>query len=169
MVELVRIGHTLKPHGKEGLIRLRVEDDFVEDLSSANALFIDLDGSKVPFLINDLQFKNHILVKLDEVEDPQNASDYSSRAIFIESKFVSEKEENLEASVEDLLAFKVYNADKEYIGAISNIIQNPHQILIEINTPEKAFLMPFHPDLVLDLDPAAGSLEMEIPEGIMDI
>ena len=169
MVELVKIGHTLKPHGKEGLVRLRVGDDYLEDLANANALFIDLDGSKVPFLINDLHFKNHILVKLDEVEDPQNASNYSSRAIFIESKFVSEKEENLEASVEDLLGYKVYNSEKEYIGAVSNVIQNPHQILIEVNTPEKAFLMPFHPDLVLDINQAAGSIEMEIPDGIQDI
>lgn len=169
MVELIRIGHTLKPHGKEGLLRLRVEDDYLEDLSLANALFIDLDGSKVPFLINDIQFKNHILVKLDEVEDPQNASHYSSKAIFIEAKFVSEKENNVEGTVEELLAFKVYNSNKEYIGAISNIVQNPHQILIEINTPEKAFLMPFHPDLVLDINQASGTIEMEIPEGIMDI
>jgi len=169
LVELTRIGHTLKPHGKEGLIRLRVEDEFIEDLELSNALFIDLEGSKVPFLIDDLQFKNHILVKLSEVEDPQNASKFSSKSIFIENKFVSEKANDLEASVNDLLAFKVYDSGKQYVGAISNIIEHPHQIVLEINTPEKAFLMPFHPDLVLDINQAAGSIEMEIPDGIQDV
>lgn len=169
MIALTHIGHTLKPQGREGLLRLRVADDYIEDLQNVNAIFLDLDGSRVPFLYTDLQIKNHLLIKLDEVDDPQEASKYSSKALYIETKFVSEKESDEETSVDNLIGFKVYDGSEDYIGAINGIVHNPHQILLEINTPEKLFLMPFHPDLVLDINLAAGTIQLEIIDGMADL
>lgn len=169
MVSLTHIGHTLKPQGKEGLIRLRIEEEYIEDLQSANAIFLDLDGSRVPFLYSDLQIKNHLLVKLDEVDDPQEASKYTSKLVFIETQFVSEKEEDESDFVEKLIGYKVYNSNDIYVGAINGLVRNPHQILLEINTPEKLFLMPFHSDLVIDINEASGTIKMEIIAGIEDL
>ncbi|MBT8234117.1 MAG: 16S rRNA processing protein RimM [Saprospiraceae bacterium] len=169
MIDLVSIGYTGKPYGKDGQLKLRVEDKYIDDLLKSNAVFINLDGSKVPFIHSKISVGSHILIQLDDIDNPQAASELVSKEILIESKFISAQPESEEASVNDFIGFKVYNQDKDYVGTISDVIQNPHQVLLEINTVETTFLMPFHSDLVIDVDPMAGNIFLEIVDGLTSL
>ncbi|MGA0232267.1 MAG: hypothetical protein ACO3MB_05280, partial [Saprospiraceae bacterium] len=73
----------MKAHGREGQIRINVEDAFLESLSEARAVFVDIKASRVPFLIEGIEFNNHILLKLDEVDTPEQAQELAQCDLYL--------------------------------------------------------------------------------------
>ncbi len=170
-MELVSIGRTLKAHGKDGALRIQCDDEFLEDLSKARAVFLDLDGSRVPFLISNFEIKNHILIYLDEVVTPEDASLYSLKDLYLERSELSAS--SLEAvQAEDhgmLLQFRVYDGNDNYMGTITEFIENPQQLLIRVSGPEHEFLCPLHDELILGIEEESMILKMSIPDGLVDL
>lgn len=169
MIKLKAIGHSLKAHGKDGFIKLSVHDAFVKDILGAKALFIDMDGSRVPFMIKEIKENNQVFVKLDEIEDPQQASQLSSKEIYLHVDEISLDNEDHLPQESELLNFKVTDQNGIAKGQIINVIENPHQILVEVQGDEKVFMMPLHENLIIDLNPKQKSIQVEIPEGLDEI
>ena len=170
-MNLISIGKTLKPHGKDGQLRMTCDDPFDEYLEGFKALFIDLDGSKVPFLIENINFKNHILVKLDEVDSPEEASLYAMKDVYIESSALPKDVLN---SISDkqsagLQGFKIYDQNDRWIGEVYGIIESDLHTLLEVDAGGKQFVLPFHEDILIDIDPESKSMKLEIMDGLLDL
>lgn len=170
-MELFHIGRILKAHGKDGYLRIQCEDNAVDVLPELRAIFIDIDGSKVPFLIEDFQIKNHFLIKLDEVDSPEEASEHSLRDIYIDMEEVEDK--SLFASQDEmnseLIGFDVYNQEDKFIGTVSDFIDNEFQQLLSVESKGRSFLIPFHEDLLLKFEADRKRIYLEIPEGLTDL
>jgi len=169
LITLRAIGHSLKAHGKDGFLKLSVHDQYIEDLLKARALFIDMDGSDVPFLIKEIKESNHIFVKLDEIEDPQQASQLSSKEIYLHTDEITNLSDEVADQESELLNFKVLDQNEVYKGLIINVIENPHQILVEVKNDDKSFMMPLHENLIIQLNPDQQTIQVDIPEGLDEI
>jgi len=167
VINLQPIGKTRKAHGKDGYIKLLVEDNFFNDLFAAKALFIDFDGSQVPFIIESLKDTPDLSVKLEDINDPQQASKLSSREIYLEQKYITEIPNSSKAlNSEGLVDYKVLNQDGVDKGLIISIIENPHQLIAEIDKNGSSFMIPIHDDLIIELNPEKKILQIEISEGL---
>ncbi len=159
----------LKTHGKDGQVRVQVEDAYYDDLMKARAVFIDMDGSQVPFLIKEIEVKNHILMRLDELDQPEQASALSLKDIYLETSSVSEEAKNmiLEEDHSLLLNYTVIDQNDAVLGKITEVIENDFQDLLEIKSKSTKFLWPFHPDLVIDQDDEKKILKIQLLEGFL--
>jgi len=171
LVTLTSIGSTLKAHGKEGQLRISCDDRYMDDLESARAVFLNLNGSRVPFLIESIEFKNHILLKLEEVDTPEEASRFALKDLLLESDALqhSDTEEQESATAINLLQYRVYDSSGNYMGRIQEHIVHPHQELLRIAGPEKTFLCPFHEDMVDDFSEEELTIRMNLPDGITEL
>jgi 16S rRNA processing protein RimM len=56
------------------------------------------------------------------------------------------------------------------LGEVTNIIENPGQILLILKSPEgKEILIPFHEDFIVSINKKKKLIEMDLPEGLTEI
>lgn len=166
MLELIKIGRTLKSHGKSGQIRASIDDDFLEDVENARAFFIEIYGSKVPFLLEQIEIKNHLLVKFEEVDSPEEAARLSSKQIYLSSTEVQHKSVAESPSLNQLIDYKVFDQELTFKGTVVEVQENEFQSLLLLKNENKTFWIPLHQDFVIKIDDELQQMELRLPEGL---
>lgn len=169
MIELTPIGFTTKPYGKEGLIKLSIEDRYLESLEKADSLFININGSKVPHLLEGIEFSRFILAKFEDINNPQEATTIGSKELFLENKYLPDDPNNDDLSSHQWLSFKIYNQDNEYLGTIKEIVEYPQQVMLTVASSNGEHLIPLHEDFIISLNDLKGEIVLQLPDGILDL
>lgn len=169
MLELIHIGHSAKSRGINGKFKSRIENKFIPNLLVARALFINIDGSKVPFLIEAAEDQGHVILKLDEIDTPEEVSHLLSRELYLDSREIAAELLVDEVQQHELVGFIVYDQSKQEIGSIKEILEYPDQLLAKLDYQDKEVLLPIHEDLILDLDKEKKTIDLEIVEGLLDL
>jgi len=168
LLEFVEIGFTQKPKGVDGWLKINIKNQYLPDLKKARALFIDLNGSKVPFLIEKLSLDGQQKIKLDEINNPQEASLLCNMTAFMDKKEVSYVVE-AEKDLLPIVGFKVLDQDDNERGIIETLKSYPNQVLAEIKNEKATFLLPIHENIIIDINPDSKVIKLEIVEGIEDL
>ena len=169
MIDLIHIGHTSKAKGIDGAFRVKIEHDRLDDLAKARALFIDLDGSKVPFLIHSVDTNSQVLIKLEEIDSPESVNPLLHKEIYLEAKEVTIQESSDTSSDHDLIGYTVIDEEENLIGRIIGIKEYPEQILAEVETKKGLSLIPLHIDFIAANDPDRRVMQLQLPEGLLDL
>lgn len=164
-LELVEVGHTKKPKGIDGSLKIHIDDEYVDDVSNARAIFIDLDGSRVPFLINKFTVESQLLIKLDEVDSPQEAEQCTAKAVFLDVNEVTTVSD-ANAHVHPLVGYAVIDHEDKERGHITSVEEYPNQMMAFITNGATDFMLPIHEDIIIKLDEDNDTIKLEIPEGI---
>jgi len=168
-LELIHVGHSAKSRGINGNFKARIDKRFIADVLKARALFINLDGSKVPFLIESAVDKGDVILKLDEVDSPEAVSQYLSKELYLEAREVSEDNQSDKAQENPLLGYTLIDQSSKEIGIIAALLEYPDQLLAKVDYQGKEVLIPIHEDLIIELDNSNKVLQLEIVEGLLDL
>ena len=167
MIELVHIGHTRKARGIDGRFKIQIDEAYLEDFFKAKALFISLDGSKVPFLIQSVDNQRSLIVKLEEIDNPEDAQPLLGQEIFLHSDEISPRESINTAHV--LTGYTILDQENNSVGLIQELIEYPDQLLAKISLEGKDILIPIHTDLILSQDDVSRQLQITIAEGLLNL
>jgi len=164
----VKIGSILKPVGTRGEMKTDIPDEFLEDFIHAGHIFLLINGSYVPYFIESVRETNQILVKFEEMDDPEDASTISLKDIYMEEKNVTSSEFANQKDKEQLLGYTVFS-ENENIGTITGVEIFPQQIMAVVQRDSKQFYLPLIDQFIVDIDDNAKVIHMNLPEGILDI
>lgn len=160
---LQQIAKVLKSNGTDGGLLMGFRDIDPNEISLAEPVFIDYDGLPVPFFIESLTPRGNgrALVRLNDITSLADAEEIVGRAVWADW----EEEASEEADFSDLVGWTVLGA-----GEVTDFVDIPANPCLEIQTKNgTSVLVPFHEDLILSVDPEARVLEMEIPDGLLDL
>ena len=73
MASFISIGRSKKSYGVKGDLKVSVEAPYGEDFQTANVLFFELKGQKVPYFIEKIGTSPDLWVKLEEVDSKEAA------------------------------------------------------------------------------------------------
>ena len=82
----------------------------------------------------------------------------------------TDKHEELEDGhyyFDDLIGCSVYDEDNNKIGIVKDIMENPTQELLEIDTGNKIALVPFVDEFIMDVDIKNKNIIIHIIEGLL--
>lgn len=173
-MELIQIGKFTKTFGTEGFLRCKIEEAYLENFLSSKHLFVKLAGQPVPFFPEQIEKEPELQVQLDELTSRESAQQLTGKAIFLRPEdFTSPAA----ASNPDLLAqqyerwrgFTIIDQELGKIAPIEDFMELPQQILAVINYKGKEVLIPFTPEIILDIDEASKTLSMDLPDGLLDL
>lgn len=136
---------------------------------SAKAVFINLDGSKVPFLIESASDEKGIILKLDEVDSPEAATALLNKELYLEVSEVSQDTKLSQAAVHPLTSYFIYDQNDKQIAIIEELIEYPDQLLAQISYAGGTHLIPIHEELIIELNEEQKILKLEIVEGLLDL
>lgn len=168
--DLTKVGKLLKPHGINGEIVALIERDV--DLADVSCIVLEIDGINVPFFINAVRPKSSDtdLLTIDGIADETAAAALCNHDLFVKTSELSEADADAEGLyADDLVGFDVYAAG-ERIGEITGINDTTANYLFIIERPSgETVLVPVADEFIEILDPVNRRVELNLPEGLLEL
>lgn len=166
-----KIGFVQKPHGIQGEVVIRFQEEFYETLEETPTLFLEIDTLLVPYFISEegLRFKSGeiAIAKLDWVDSDKLAKELCGLSVFVRDKDVVFADDEFAPS--ELIGFKLYDAELGFIGEIVDVTNYSGNLVLSVDYNGKECLVPFNEDLLIRFDGESLEIEMDLPSGLLDI
>lgn len=167
--DYIRIAMVSKSYDNKGEVMIKIvnplysQEDFTHNQFP---LFILMEQTFTPFFIERASPKGNtsLIVKFTTIHDLAHSEELVGKAVYCRSdQSVFQNE-----STDWLVGFALLNQKGKIVGNVTQVIEYPSNICLEI-TPSKgeSFLVPFHEDLVIEIDADVKIIKMQIPEGIL--
>lgn len=172
--EVFKIGFISKCRGLRGEVELSFTDDCF-DRGTAEYLVLDMDGILVPFFWEEYRFKNDdtAIVKFADIDDEEHSRRLVGHGVYYPKCHLPEpddEEGGVLSSYKALTGFSVSNQKNKPIGTIAHVDDSSTNILLTIeNEDGEEFMLPFHNDFLLNYDLRERTIQLEIPEGLMEL
>ncbi len=168
--DVYKIGKLGKPHGVKGEISFMFDDD-VFDRVDADYLILDIDGILVPFFIEEYRFRTEetALMKFDDISSQEQARELTGCTVFFPRHLSDSSEENI--SWTEIIGFKLYDINiNKVIGTVKSVDDSTMNILFNIETPDgRDILIPASENLVKDVNATKQQIDIDLPEGLLDL
>ena len=164
--EVYKIGKLGKTHGVIGEISFLFDDD-VFDRTDADYLILDIDGILVPFFIEEYRFKtdSNALMKFDGIDSQERARELTGCDVYFKRDQSDEDSEHI--SWAKIIGYKLTDAETSAeIGTIAAVDDSTINILFEL---EDGKLIPASEELITNVDTKKHQIEINLPEGILEL
>lgn len=164
--EVYKIGRLGKTHGVRGEISFLFDDD-VFDRVDADYLVLMIDGILVPFFMEEYRFKSdsNAIVKFEGIDTQERARELTACDVFF-PRALSDYDDD-ELSWAEIIGYDLIDAATgNSIGQIASVDDATLNILFEL---EDGTLIPASEELITAVDKANRAIEMNIPQGLLDI
>ncbi len=168
----VTVGHVRKTHGVKGELSVTLEPDFDMPLEQGDPVIFEIDGLDVPFFISSVRARGaeSILLMLDEVRSESEAAMLAGKEIFIyaDSNIMeTDADDDDELTADRLVGYTIMDGETE-VGRIDDVREvGPDCWYFVIEGSGK--LIPIADEMIGAIDSDSKIVEMELPEGLLDL
>ncbi|MEO6119828.1 MAG: ribosome maturation factor RimM [Terriglobales bacterium] len=168
--QFITIARVAKTQGRKGEVAAELHTDFPEKFADRKRLFaLHKDGSRREVHVEDhWPHKTYIVLKFAGVDDMTAAE----ALIGCELQIPLAERISLEAGaayISDLVGVRVFDGPRE-IGAISDVqFGSGEAPTLVVQAGAKEVLVPYAAVFIKRLDVAGKRLEMELPEGLLEL
>ena len=167
----ILLGKILKPYGYRGFVRVAFFISGLEKvLSEGKFIFVEWIGKPVPYSIEEILWDDDktARLKFQDIDNLDDASKLIGRSVILSEKSVPKKLlKSLEP--EELVGYKVVDLQNKLIGFVTGLDESGRQSILEVSLDGKEFLIPFHEDLVKEIDNKRKEIVVDLPEGLLDL
>ncbi len=169
MTEYFKIGKFISVHGLKGELLLKHSFGKKTSLKGLQAVFIEeKKDSFIPWFIESAKIKNgeETYIKLEGIDTREDAIKLIQKETWLpETDFKKFAAKSAPAA---LLGYVIYN-EKESLGEILEVIEQPHQLLCRLEINGKEALIPLNESSLRKIDHANKKVIVELPEGLLEI
>jgi len=170
------VGHLNKAHGTKGELFAWPLTDHPEVVYEPGTVFQagDVDSNAPdpdmpPLrLVAARPFKRGYLVAFAGVHDREGAERLQGRYLFRETEALEPLQEG-EVFYHQLLGMQVVTTTGEQVGTIREVYELRPADLLEVHGPRGEVMIPFLSHIVVEVDPEAGRMVIDPPEGLLDL
>lgn len=165
--ELTEIGTIKRAHGLKGELKIVIDSFYTESIEQLDAVFLKKGDDYLPFFIESLTLNsNPAILKLESINTKEDATELNGSAIYVANQNLPEIKEDLMSLLQDM---QLYDQNDELIGAILEVTELPHQLLLKVDYNDNEVILPFHDDLLIELNEEENKIQINIPEGLLNL
>lgn len=169
MTEYYKIGKLVASHGLKGELVLKHTLGKKSSLKGLTAIFIEeKKNSFIPWFIESTQIKSEteIYLKLENVNTREAAMRLTQKETWLpEENF---KKFAAKTAPISLLGYLIIE-NKDPLGEILEVIEQPHQILCRLEIKGKEVLIPLNESTIEKVDHRKKQVIVTLPDGLLDI
>lgn len=165
----ILLGRIIKIHGYQGGVVLRTDKSFKGSIPEKEWVFIEYEGKPVPFFIRESEKGGAGLARLwfEGYDTAAKIATVIGCNLLINPRKTRGRVTEGRA---DLDGYRIIDATNSYIGTITEVIENPAQLMLRvISGDDREILIPFHEDLIDDVNHSEKRIIMDLPEGLIDL
>lgn len=170
VTEFFRLGKVQKSHGTSGQVRLMTDPSLKVYVQRGAFLFIDIDGSKVPFKISDVDDSAHFVVSFEGVLNKRDSDRLTGFDLYIPLSGVKPRHQrsprNVNAKWEE---YQIENMGTQQRYDILRVEDFPQQLMAIVLVDGKETMIPLSDQLIHEIDKAGKIVRMQIPEGLFEL
>ncbi len=166
--EIYEIGYTAKTHGVKGELSFSfTKSNF--DIEKLPYFIFNIDGLFVPFFIENYRNSTdtNALVKLEGINDGENARLITKHTAYIHNKFILEESKE-EQGLSSFIGYTLVDLHLGPIGEITQVDQSTVNALFIIDKKQEELLIPATEDFIKLIDNKNKTIQMNLPEGLIN-
>ena len=168
-MEYFKIGKIVATHGVDGKVVIKHSLGKQCEFKNTEALFIEeRKDAFLPWFITLARAVNdsETLVSLEGINTKESARAFLQKEIWLAADDFN-KLASATAPI-SLLGFEVIE-DTHSLGIISEVIEQPHQVLCKIFIKGKEVWIPVHDETLKKIDKKRKQVEVSLPDGLIDV
>jgi 16S rRNA processing protein RimM len=154
-----KVGFVLKPHGFNGNFRIALDD---EDFIPGDFLLLEINQKFVPFPIQSFN-EDSLIIKLKGIDKVEQVETLVGMTIL---QLLDHADEE---AVHELFGYTLTDQVSGTTYDITGISYLPNNTLIEFRNGFKDMLIPWHEDMIIDINHEAKTVLANFPDGILDL
>lgn len=169
MNEYVHIGKIVATYGLKGDLILKHVLGKKSDFKNLEVLFIEeLKDVYLPYFHKKSIAKNisETIITLEGVDSKEAATELLKKKIWL-LKNDFEKAVSKTAPV-NLIGFVICN-NTESFGKVEAVIEQPHQVLLQLHIKNKEVLIPLNEETLQKIDRTKKQIHVKLPDGLLAI
>lgn len=168
--DVYKIGVLGKPHGVKGEIQFRFTDD-VFDQCDSDYLILDMEGILVPFFMEEYRFRSDevALMKFCDIDSEQRAREFTGIEVYFPRAIAEENKEDL--SWAQIIGFTLLDSKtQKVVGEIMSVDETTINLLFDVKTQNgEEILIPANEELITNVDVEQRNIEVDIPNGLLEL
>lgn len=166
--EVFKIGLINKPHGVKGEVSFTFTDD-VFDRTDCDYLVLLINGILVPFFLEEYRFRSDdaALVKFEGVDTAEEARRLTNTEVYFPVKYADKTDEL--PSWNFFVGFEVKDLHHGDLGKITQVDDSTQNILFCIDHAGGELLLPAQEEFIRSIDHEHRIMEVDLPEGLLDM
>jgi 16S rRNA processing protein RimM len=169
MSEYTSIGKIVAAFGLQGELILQHALGKKTDLKKTQVIFIEeIKGSYIPWFVVSSKAKtdDEMYVKVEGVNTKEAAKRLTQKKVWLKTEDFRKLAGK--SSPIALIGYTLINEDED-LGAIEEVIEQPHQVLLRITLNGNEALIPLHEETLDEIDHKKQEVHVTLPDGLLDI
>ena len=166
-METQEIGYISKTHGLKGHIILRLNELINIDEEAIKSVFLDINGSQVPYFIEECRPNNTgYIVKLETIDTVDTSKKLIGKKAFALPDFILENDESLN----EFIGYTIIDSRLGNIGNIAAVDEKTDNAIVKVIHPSGVeIILPFNDDFIIEIDDDLKTIEFNTPEGLIEM
>ena len=163
------IGYISKTRGLKGEMQLFFEFEDYESLDM-DVVFLEVNKKLVPYFIDaiKLQKNSTAYVTFEDVDHIDKAQALVRKKVYLPNDKMPERDPD-DFRYTDLIGFLVIDETHGELGEITDVQEFPQQFVATVDMNGKELMFPLSDDLIVGIDGEEEIIEVELPEGLVDL
>ena len=168
MEEYLEIGQIVNTNGLKGFLKIKPLTDDITRFEDLETIYIQKNKELIEFKIQEVKYvKNMVLLKLEGIDDIEEAEKYKNFYIKINRKDAVELEEDSYFIV-DIIDSEVYTDENTYLGKVIDVFQTGSNDVYTVKSESgKEILLPAIKDVVKSVDVKNKKIIVHLLEGLI--
>lgn len=159
----------MRPHGLKGEVTISLDADSPAMWDEVDNVMIEIKGNLVPYFVESVSVRgNKAFLKLDEVETADAADALKGCALYLPKSSRPDLEED-DFYNDEVIGFNVIDSTLGKLGLVKEIEQAAGVRFLIINYAEKEVMIPAHAPLIQHIDRSTKTIQVDLPEGFLEI
>lgn len=161
------IGYVAKPYGGNGTVLVELKALESKEFAKRSYVLLDIQQKLVPFFIEECVCKsNNVYVTFCDIHSVNDAEKIAGLRMYIEQT----ADEGDEGDSHPLVSYSLFSAPHTLVGTITDVLEYPMQLLLEVETPQNTqVLIPLVDEFIVEIDEEKRLITMHIPEGLLEL
>lgn len=164
------LGYIVRTHGTAGNVVIYLDVDYPDDYGDLETVYVEIKGELVPYFIEDinLQKQSNAIVTFEDVDSIVKAQALVGSSLYLPLEDLQELGEG-EFYYHEIKGFKVVDQTQGELGVVREVYSLNGQDLIAMDFQGAEVLIPTANDIVIKADKEAGTLFVNLPEGLLEV
>lgn len=163
------LGYIARRVGNHGELGFVLDVDNAARYSKLESVFIEIRNSLVPFFIKKIQIKgNNATVSIEGIDTIQKAEELLKCSLYLPLSALPPLK-GKKFYLHELTGFTATDKNFGEIGLITEVLDFPHQTILQIKHGDDEVLIPAKEEFILAINRDSKRIELNAPEGLIEI
>ena len=133
-------------------------------------IFLEVNKKLVPYFVENIKLQNNstAYATFEDVDHIDIAQPLVRRKMYLPNDKMPERDPE-DFRYSDLVGYLVIDEEHGELGEIIEVREMPQQFIATVDMDGKELMFPLSEDLIMDIDMDKEVIEVDLPEGLVDL